>query len=98
MRANSCVCGTEIPATVPGAGDERGSAAFRLADIERACPGVGRDWIRALLARLRKEGKVVCEGRGRGLASERRVDVVHPIRCIRECSFGRIKKVRIPDQ
>jgi hypothetical protein len=37
---------------------------FRLTDIERDCPGVGRDWIRALLAKLRKEGKVVCEGRG----------------------------------
>jgi Fic family protein len=37
---------------------------FRLADIERACPGVGRDWIRALLAKMRKEGRVVCKGRG----------------------------------
>jgi len=37
---------------------------FRLTDLERDCPGVGRDWIRALLAKLRKEGKVVCEGRG----------------------------------
>ena len=30
----------------------------------RACPGVGRDWFRALLAKLRKKGEVVCEGRG----------------------------------
>lgn len=37
---------------------------FRLSDIERACPGVGRDWIRTLLWRLRKEGKVACKGRG----------------------------------
>ncbi len=37
---------------------------FRLADIERGCPGVGRDWIRTLLWRLRKEGKVICKGRG----------------------------------
>jgi Fic family protein len=37
---------------------------FRLTDIERACPGVGRDWIRALLAELRKKGKVACTGRG----------------------------------
>ena len=29
-------------------------AAFRLVDIERACPGVGRDWIRSLLADLRE--------------------------------------------
>jgi Fic family protein len=40
------------------------AGAFRLAEIERLCPGVGRDWIRTLLWRLRKEGKVVCEGRG----------------------------------
>lgn len=37
---------------------------FRLSDIEKICPGVGRDWIRTLLWRLRKEGKVACEGRG----------------------------------
>lgn len=40
------------------------TGAFRLSDIERQCPGVGRDWIRTLLWRLRKEGKVACQGRG----------------------------------
>jgi hypothetical protein len=39
-------------------------AEFRLIDIERACPGVGRDWIRALLADLKQKGEVVCNGRG----------------------------------
>jgi Fic family protein len=37
---------------------------FRLADIERACPGVGRDWIRLLLGNLRAKGEVVCRGKG----------------------------------
>lgn len=37
---------------------------FRLVDIERACPGVGRDWIRAILADLRKKGELSCQGRG----------------------------------
>lgn len=37
---------------------------FRLADIERACPGVGRDWIRSLLGDLRNKGEVVCRGKG----------------------------------
>jgi Fic family protein len=37
---------------------------FRLVDIERRCPGVGRDWIRTQLARLREAGELVCEGRG----------------------------------
>jgi Fic family protein len=37
---------------------------FRLTDIERACPGVGREWIRNVLAEMRDEGKVTCQGRG----------------------------------
>lgn len=31
---------------------------FSLADLENACPLVSRDWIRTLLQRLRKEGKI----------------------------------------
>jgi Fic family protein len=37
---------------------------FRLADIERLCRGVGRDWILALLADMRRRGKLQCHGRG----------------------------------
>ena len=37
---------------------------FRLADIERACPGVGREWIRTLLAGLKAAGEVSCQGKG----------------------------------
>lgn len=37
---------------------------FRIADIERSCPGVGRDWIRSLLQKLRRKGVVQCEGHG----------------------------------
>jgi Fic family protein len=40
------------------------SGEFRLADIERACPGVGRDWIRVLLAELKKSREVSCRGKG----------------------------------
>ena len=39
---------------------------FRLSDLERDCPGVGREWIRTLLAELKKSGDVVCSGRGPG--------------------------------
>jgi hypothetical protein len=39
---------------------------FRLIDIERACPGVGREWIRVLLADLKKLGEVKCRGKGPG--------------------------------
>lgn len=37
---------------------------FRLTDIERACPGVGRDWIRSLLTDLKAAGEVTCQGKG----------------------------------
>lgn len=37
---------------------------FRLADIERACPGVGREWIRVILAKLKKSAEVTCQGKG----------------------------------
>jgi len=40
------------------------SGEFRLVDIERACPGVGRDWIRVLLGDLKKSGEVKCRGKG----------------------------------
>jgi len=42
----------------------RQRTGFRLVDIERACPGVGREWIRVILARLKKEGQVSCRGKG----------------------------------
>jgi Fic family protein len=40
------------------------TGAFRLLDIERACPGVGREWIRKLLANLKDAGSVTCQGKG----------------------------------
>jgi Fic family protein len=37
---------------------------FRLVDIERACPGVGREWIRSLLTDLKAAGEASCRGKG----------------------------------
>jgi Fic family protein len=37
---------------------------FRLTDIERACPGVGREWIRSLLTDLKAAGEASCRGKG----------------------------------
>jgi hypothetical protein len=37
---------------------------FRLTDIEHACPGVGREWIRSLLTDLKAAGEVSCRGKG----------------------------------
>lgn len=38
--------------------------AIPLLFSERDCPGVGREWIRNVLAEMRDEGKVACQGRG----------------------------------
>lgn len=40
------------------------SGAFRAADIQKQCPGVGMDMIRRVLKNLRAEDKVECIGRG----------------------------------
>lgn len=45
---------------------------FRLADVERRCPLVGRDTIRSALMKLKREGRIASEGRGRA-ASWRRL-------------------------
>ncbi len=37
---------------------------FSVGDLQRECPGVGLDLIRATLKRLRAEGRVECLGRG----------------------------------
>jgi hypothetical protein len=37
----------------------------RLADIERECPGVGRDWIRSVRFTMRDEGGIGCTGKGK---------------------------------
>jgi len=37
---------------------------FRLTDIEHACPGVGREWIRSVLTDLKATGEVTCQGKG----------------------------------
>ncbi|HEY1685755.1 MAG TPA: Fic family protein [Tepidisphaeraceae bacterium] len=37
---------------------------FRITDIERACSGVGREWIRTVLAEMQAAGEVTCTGRG----------------------------------
>jgi Fic family protein len=37
---------------------------FKLVDIQRLCPSVGRDLIRTILAELRNSGELTCEGRG----------------------------------
>jgi Fic family protein len=43
---------------------ERQVASFRIADLQRLCPGVSLDWIRQVLKTLRETGQVECLGRG----------------------------------
>jgi len=45
---------------------ERHSGDFRVADIQKACPNVGIDWIRRILKDLQARGHVECLGRGQG--------------------------------
>ena len=45
---------------------DRQVSAFRVADLQAECPGVGVDLIRQLLARLQKEKKIKSLGTGRG--------------------------------
>ncbi len=41
-------------------------APFAISELERDCPGIGRDTIRAVLRQLRDEGVLRVEGQGRG--------------------------------
>jgi len=45
--------------------------AFRVADLQAECPGVGVDLIRKLLARLQKEQKIKSLGTGRSAKWQR---------------------------
>lgn len=44
---------------------------FRIADIQRECPGVGVDMIRQVLKNLRASGRVECLGRGQSAKWEK---------------------------
>lgn len=45
---------------------ERRIGPFSISDIEADCPGVSRDMIRVVLRRLKDEGAIVLQGKGRG--------------------------------
>jgi len=49
----------------------RHAGPFRLSDIEQDCPGVSRDWIRALLRDMKKERLLRSIGHGAGARWER---------------------------
>lgn len=44
----------------------RQTTEFRLSDIERECPGVGKDWIRVVLREMKGEGRIRPRGHGAG--------------------------------
>ena len=48
---------------------------FRLADLERACPRVGREWIREVLGRFERfwQGRLPRQRASRSLAREQRL-------------------------
>ena len=45
---------------------------FRISEVERLCPNVGRDMIRVVMNRWRKQGKLKVMGRGRDAQWERK--------------------------
>ena len=49
----------------------RQGGSFSVADLERACPGVGRDWIRTILRKMKAAGELQSSGRGAGARWER---------------------------
>ena len=57
-------CGTTAELVLAAIRSYQGE--FRLMDLQRDCPGVGRDWIRTILANLNESGDVACSGRGPG--------------------------------
>ena len=74
----------EFESRVGDTKDERGSkealvreaisgqtGPFRLADLEKACPGVGRDWIRVILREMKRANELRSFGRGAGARWER---------------------------
>jgi Fic family protein len=44
----------------------RRMGSFTISDIEADSPGVTRDWVRIVLRRLKREGRIALIGRGRG--------------------------------
>ena len=40
--------------------------SFSISDLETLCPSVDRDWIKTILERLKREGRLKLVGRGRG--------------------------------
>jgi Fic family protein len=49
----------------------RQSGPFRLADLEQACPAVGRDWIRVILREMKRANELRSFGHGAGARWER---------------------------
>jgi Fic family protein len=54
-------------------------ASFSISDIERLCPGVGRDMVRLVLRQLRDEGRVFSSGVGRAATWRQHADSRPPI-------------------
>jgi Fic family protein len=46
-------------------------SSFSVADLEKACPGVGRDWIRQVLRKMKAAGKLTVAGHGAGARWQR---------------------------
>lgn len=45
---------------------DRMLGSFSISELQAACPSVSRDWIKAVLDQLKRDGRLVIEGKGRG--------------------------------
>ena len=65
-RAGTLLRGRGAKTALVEAAVRRKTRAFAISELENDCPGVSRDMIRHVLRRLRDDGRVLVEGRGRG--------------------------------
>jgi len=38
---------------------------FHITELQKKCPGVSIDLIRKILGRMKKDGEIICKGRGK---------------------------------
>lgn len=46
--------------------------SFSIAELQKACPSVSKDWIKAIVTQLKKEGILITIGKGRGARMQKK--------------------------
>lgn len=53
---------------------DRMMGSFSISELQTACPSVSKDWVKAVVEQLKRDGRLVVEGKGRG-ARWRKVEI-----------------------